>query len=238
MSAKHNRMLLLLVILSVVLLGSASLSRADDDEATRIYKLARALHDEDTQNGSYTAWVNGDLGRDPSAKPEGLKIGAKMPDFKFSVFGKKAKITSADLKPPYLMNFWASWCPACRAEFPLLTKTVADGKLTVPVVLVNVNDTKADAELFLLTYPTDLPILVDDRNAFSDAVQIAAIPQTILVDATGKLQAIQSGEMTETAMKFFIEIAVHPGVGGFDRDHPELVPTPIATPSSVSLSAG
>lgn len=232
MASQRNRIGLLLIILGALMLGVVTPSRADDDEATRIYKLAQALYADNSKNSNYTSWINGDIGTDPSIKPEGLSAGKAIPDFKFSVFGKKSeKVASADLKPPYLLNFWASWCGPCRSEFPLITQTVADHKLTIPAIFVNINDTKADAELFLITYQTDLRILVDDRNAFSDQVKMAAIPQTVLVDADGKVQAIQSGEMSEIAMQFFVEIAAYPGIGAFDSAHPDKMPAapPVAT---------
>jgi cytochrome c biogenesis protein CcmG/thiol:disulfide interchange protein DsbE len=222
-----SAILVCVALIVTALVGMRSPARADD-EATRIYKLARALHDENIQISSYTSWVNGDIGRDPSTKPDGLNVGQDMPDFKFSDFEQRStKFTPASVKPPYLMNFWASWCAPCRAEFPLITKNSVEGKLTIPVYFVNISDTKADAELFLLTYPTTLQILVDERNAFPNSTKMAAIPQTVLIDANGKVQAIQSGGMTETALAFFVEIAANPGVGAFDRQNPDQLPSAV-----------
>ncbi|MEP1585286.1 MAG: DsbE family thiol:disulfide interchange protein [Tateyamaria sp.] len=52
-----------------------------------------------------------------------------------------------------LVNFWASWCPPCRAEHPKLLEMAADG---VPIVGVNFRDTETPATQYL----------TDDGNPF------------------------------------------------------------------------
>ena len=82
-----------------------------------------------------------------------------------------------------LVNFWASWCPPCRAEHPKLLEMAADG---IPIVGVNFRDKVGPATQYLR----------DDGNPFSgvafDPNGVAAIdwgvtapPETFIVDGDG-----------------------------------------------------
>lgn len=229
-----------LVVLIVAMLAFSGLVvaparvRADDDEATRIYELARSLFYQNADQGGYTVWVNGDVGQDTKLKITTVNGGDPIPDFKFTSFNGKTTMQPKDMKGPYILNFWASWCPPCRAEFPMFAKSVADKTLEFPVIFVNTQDLKADAQTFLISLDakTKLTVLIDPHSALYQKMGFQVIPDTILVDADGNVQAIQIGEMNDLSLKFFIEIATHPGVGSFDRLHPDDQPADsAATPA-------
>lgn len=218
----------LIVLLMIVgSLGSSALSPADaQDKATEIYKLAKQVHEQNLEYEGYTYWVLGDMGAPENAqRPQGLKLGGKMPTFSFTEFDGTKKFTDKTLKPPYMINFWASWCVPCRLEFPMLSDAIESGDLSIPAYFVNTGElSKSDARLFLLTYAGDITVLTDSRSKFGNQVGLSFIPVTIIVDAEGNIQALQPGGLTELTLQFFELIAENPGVGGFDRNNPNAMP--------------
>jgi len=91
-------------------------------------------------------WVNGDIGDDLAARRTWVGGGEPLPAFKFTQFDSDATIQPQDVKRPYILNFWASWCSACRDEFPLFTRRLKDQSLPIPVIFVNGMDFYAYAD--------------------------------------------------------------------------------------------
>lgn len=233
-SSRIRRIILALTVGLGAFVGLASASphvRADD-EAMKIYELARRLHDEDTKLGGFTVWVNGDIGEDTSARRVGVNGGDPIPAVKFNKFDGGGTMQPQDLKGPYILNFWASWCRPCREEFPRFAKRIGDKSLSVPVIFVNVLDFKAAAGTFLsaLDAEPNLTVVVDPQASLYFKMGFSVLPYTVLVDAGGNIQAIQIGEISELGLEFFGEIATHPAIGSFDRLHPDVQAAGTAAP--------
>lgn len=189
----------------------------------KIYDAALALHRDNVKTESYTYWIGGDIGIARTSIGN-LKIGAAMPSFNFTVFGTKNKLNDQTLEAPYIMNFWASWCPPCQDEFPLLASEAAANKFPVPFIFVASNDVKQDTQLFLMKQPAGLTMLADERGRFSKVNDVPYIPYTLLVDAKGNIQAVHVGGISKVGVEFFQLVAANPGIGKFDRKQPEKFP--------------
>lgn len=85
-----------------------------------------------------------------------------------------------------LINFWATWCPPCRKEFPSLGRV---RKLFKPsefeVLAVNVGE-DPDA-VFSFTGLTDFPVMFDRDSKAMAAWSVKGLPTTFLVDHQGRL---------------------------------------------------
>ena len=84
-----------------------------------------------------------------------------------------------------LVNFWASWCPPCRAEHPKLLEMQAEG---TPIIGVNLRDTQSNAGKYLTE--DDSPFLgvgFDPRGRTAIDWGVTAPPETFILDGQGKV---------------------------------------------------
>lgn len=96
-----------------------------------------------------------------------------------------AQLTDADLRSGEVtvVNFWASWCPPCRAEHPVLLEMAASG---IRVAGVNMMDKEADALAYLAEDGNPFFALATDpqgRNRVEWGV--TAPPETFIIDGDG-----------------------------------------------------
>lgn len=96
---------------------------------------------------------------------------------------------------PVVLNFWASWCPPCRAEMPLFDTTYREYKDKVNFIFLNVTDglqeTKETAQEFLKNKDFSFPVYYDTNLEGVSAFQVAAYPTTVLIKEGKVVQTIQ-----------------------------------------------
>lgn len=123
---------------------------------------------------------------DPEGLPSTL-IGQTAPGMPQAALEGFAPATDAMLAggEVTLVNFWASWCPPCRAEHPKLLEMAAEG---IPIVGINFKDQAGTARAYI----------EDDGNPFvgigfdpqgRTAIDwgVTAPPETFILDGTGKV---------------------------------------------------
>jgi len=90
-----------------------------------------------------------------------------------------------------LVNLWASWCPPCREEAPVLERFYRRYRTQgVTVVGIDVQDNRDDAVAFLHDHPTTYPQLRSIGNERSAAFGSIGTPENFLVDPRGRLALI------------------------------------------------
>lgn len=100
------------------------------------------------------------------------------------------------LTKPMVINFWATWCPPCRKELPILSKLSHQfrGKVVFVGAALNsdIEEIAALKKQFLITYE-----LLSINDALADLWQARALPTTYLLDTTGKIAWAQAGIASE-----------------------------------------
>ena len=138
------------------------------------------------------------------------RVGVPLPDFELRD-QHGVLVRPDDLRgKPLILNVWASWCPPCRAELPLLAKAAADlGDDGVVLLLLNAGEVAAVASDFLATEGLPLRTLVDpDRRepgleASLDVLRrlrAGGLPTTFFVDGDGVLRGTYVGELNASAL--------------------------------------
>jgi cytochrome c biogenesis protein CcmG/thiol:disulfide interchange protein DsbE len=102
---------------------------------------------------------------------------------------------------PVLINFWATWCPPCREEFPLMVQAYADHAEDGLEILGILHDDAAEgAGAFAADQGANWPVLLDPDDAAWDAYRGVAMPTSFFVDGEGVVRAFSLGAFTETGL--------------------------------------
>jgi cytochrome c biogenesis protein CcmG/thiol:disulfide interchange protein DsbE len=84
------------------------------------------------------------------------------------------------------LNFWASWCPPCRAEARLLEEAWQRYKdRDVVFVGVNIQDREADARAFLREFAITYPNGIDNGSKVAIDYGVYGLPETFIIDREG-----------------------------------------------------
>lgn len=119
----------------------------------------------------------------PSELPSTM-IGQPAPDVGQTTLEGKTQLTNDMLRQPgvKLVNFWASWCPPCRAEHPTLTEL----SKTLPVYGIDLKDPEANALAFLNEHGDSYAALsTDPKGRTAIEWGVTAPPETFIIDGNG-----------------------------------------------------
>jgi cytochrome c biogenesis protein CcmG/thiol:disulfide interchange protein DsbE len=107
----------------------------------------------------------------------------------------------ADLQgKPVVLNFWASWCPPCRDEFPLLSAAAAKYE-PQGLVLVGAlyRDDAAPARDFVAEKKATWATVTDPDGSHGRAYGIVGPPETFFIDRTGVVRDVNIGAIRDAA---------------------------------------
>ena len=95
-----------------------------------------------------------------------------------------------------LLNFWATWCPPCRAEMPSIERLYKKMSGTnFRIVAVNAGEHRTQVSSFIEKNKYTFPIYLDESNAVSSIFAARGLPSTYLVNKEGKVIAARIGAM-------------------------------------------
>ncbi|MGX6443348.1 redoxin domain-containing protein [Neobacillus sp. K501] len=135
-----------------------------------------------------------------TANMGGLKVGAKAPDFELKTLSGDT-IKLSDLKEKKVMlNFWATWCPPCKAEMPAMEKFHKEAGTEIVILAVNI-DPHLDVKAFVDENGITFPIPLDEEDIVNETYQVLSIPTTYFIDSNGNIGNKYIGAMNYELMK-------------------------------------
>ncbi|QIL79347.1 TlpA family protein disulfide reductase [Diaphorobacter sp. HDW4A] len=145
-------------------------------------------------------WLGGTFGLSMLAPSN-----ATLPQFTGVALDAQSVSLPALKGQPVVVNLWATWCPPCRREMPVL---MAAEKAHPNVRFVYVNQgEKPEAVLRYVQQIGMSPgsVVLDGEESLSRMVQQRALPTTLFFDAEGKQVAVRSGELSAATLTQHLE---------------------------------
>lgn len=132
--------------------------------------------------------------------------GFAAPDFELPTLDG-GTVRLSDLRGhPVVINFWATWCPPCRAEMPAIIREYKRYKDRGLVVLaVNQAEDPAKVAAFRDQFGMPFPILLDKRMKVSAQYEIRFLPTTFFVAADGTITDMVTGGMNAAAVRIHFQ---------------------------------
>ncbi len=145
---------------------------------------------------------SGTIGLKGSELAPAPEIGHLAPDFTL-VDLKGNEVALSDFRgKTVFINFWATWCPPCRAEMPEIEAVHQEYKdKGVVVIGVDISEPESTVRQYIQQGGFSWTIVLDGTGEVARDYQIAAIPTSFFLDSEGIIRAVKIGAMTKRAME-------------------------------------
>ena len=104
-----------------------------------------------------------------------------------------------------LINFWATWCPPCRAEIPDIEKAYQARQDDGFVVLgVNVEEPREAVAPFVEAMGMTYPVVLDEDGQVLKMYRAIGLPMSVLLDQDGVIQVRHVGVLTMEQLEDYL----------------------------------
>lgn len=152
----------------------------------------------------------------------GLRVGDVAPELVGTVNGQTVELTDLDGNPirladlrgrPVWINFWATWCPPCQEETPILRdvyEQYADDGLALIAISVQ-ETTIEDVRDYVDRYDLGYTVGFDATSAIFHTYHAFGLPTQLFLDRDGVIRQVVLGPITRSQAEDIISDLVGPG---------------------------
>ncbi len=136
---------------------------------------------------------------------QGSQVGNLAPGFQLSSLDGKTVSLSELRGKPILLNFWATWCPFCQAERPLIQQIYDEWQnkglvvLTVDIIGSRSTETLDNLASFMRNNKYSFPVLLDVNQEVTKSYNIKSTPTNFLIDKNGVIREVRVGAFPSKA---------------------------------------
>ncbi len=122
------------------------------------------------------------------------RVGSLAPDFSvYMLTGETVRLSDLRGKPVFV-NFWASWCPPCREEAPLIQAAFQDKRYKDVVFLtINRQEDIPTINQFMRENGYTFPVALDPDLGVENNYQVYAIPESFFIGTDGVVRVKKVG---------------------------------------------
>lgn len=133
----------------------------------------------------------------------GTHVGEMAPNFKLGDY-KDNKVELADFRgKPVFINFWASWCPFCVNEMPLMAEIQREFGDQFVTIAINRGEDLKTVKGFSdsIGVTGEYMLLLDEEDDTYRAYGAFGMPYSVFIDAGGVIRDIKVGPLTEEDLR-------------------------------------
>jgi len=197
---------IIIVIIAVILIGVSIFTVKNYNTSINNANSSIENADQSNTDQSNTDQSNTTQNND-STKPGQISSGVtKAIDFKLKDLDGK-ELSLSDLKGKNVfLNFWATWCPPCKAEMPEIEKLYQETKDSdLVIVSIEIGEPLGTVKSFIDTNKYNFKVLLDLDQSVAAKYNIASIPTSYFIDKEGNIISKKMGAMNINEMKAFIK---------------------------------
>lgn len=137
----------------------------------------------------------------PALMSAALSVGSKAPGFQLSGFSGKTVSLADYTNKPTLVVFWASWCPHCVRELPVLDRLYKDlHPKGANFVGVNLDSPSSNGKKLVGSKRISFPMAVGNASV-AEKYDVTGIPAIFVIGKGGAIKAKYAGEVDETTIR-------------------------------------
>ena len=126
--------------------------------------------------------------------------GHPAPDFELKTLAGETIRLSDFRGKPVIVNFWATWCAPCRAEFPEFQEVSVER--ADELVIIGVNHTSGDTPALVPDFVTEFgitfPIVLDENGETVKTYRVLGLPTSVFIDSNGIVNEVFTGPINKS----------------------------------------
>lgn len=128
------------------------------------------------------------------------RVGKTAPDFALRLLDGRMVALSDFRGKPVLLNFWTTWCPACRVEMPYLESVFQREKEQgLTILAVDIEEIRDTVVQFTRQYGLSFPVALDTSGDVARQYRVSTLPTTFLIDKEGTIRLVKIGAFSDEA---------------------------------------
>jgi thiol-disulfide isomerase/thioredoxin len=128
------------------------------------------------------------------------RAGDQAVNFSLTTLGGEAFSLDGQRGQVVVLDFWATWCPPCRAEMPSLEKLRNEFGPDVRFYGID-NEDASTIRSFQKSHKYEMPVLLDSKREVEHRYGVNAIPTLLIVDRSGTIAHQFQGSRSETQLR-------------------------------------